>query len=168
MRSGITSAFSDPSGYHMAMRDEGFIDLAVTHNGWFQAGLIQDAWDRLRLSATKESLLRIAFSKTTKDRFLRRRWQGLMDCFNRQLATGLLSQARIASVSKAFGVSDRSLRRCCEEQLGVNSTRYLKLRPLPLRLVRRNLPVAPQRTAIRYASQTATLIGAIRPIVRIN
>jgi len=57
------------------MRDEGFADFAVTHNGRFQAGLIQAALDRLRLCTTKESLLRIAFIKTPKDLFLRRRWR---------------------------------------------------------------------------------------------
>jgi AraC-like DNA-binding protein len=263
MRSSVTSSFSGPSGFLVAMQDEGFLDCVVTHKGRFQAGLIQVALERLRLFAAKESLPRIARIKTPKDRILislpldgrssqfwggarvdaetlvtlgpgtsvhtrtdgpshwgaiwfpidawarytqaltgeiltipdfaclwrppaaarrllhhiladvmraaqirpealsaseaahgldqqlihsliecllgprmnddipiRRQRHTLIDRFDKLVATDLLSDVRVASISQVLGVSDRFLRQCCEEQLGMNPMRYLKLRRL--------------------------------------
>ena len=39
---------------------------------------------------------------------------------------------RIAEICAALGVSDRVLRRCCEEQMGMNATSYLRLHRMQL------------------------------------
>jgi AraC-like DNA-binding protein len=39
---------------------------------------------------------------------------------------------RIAEISAALGVSDRVLHRCCEEQMGMNATSYLRLHRMQL------------------------------------
>jgi AraC-like DNA-binding protein len=70
MRSSVTSAFSEPSSYRMAMRIGGFIDFAVTHHGPFQARLTQVALDHLHLIVVKEYLPRIAFISVPQDQVL--------------------------------------------------------------------------------------------------
>jgi AraC-like DNA-binding protein len=263
MRSSVTSAFSEPGAYQMAMRAEGVDDFAFTHYGRFQARLTQVALDHLRIFAVKESLPRIAFISVPKDQALislplrggspqvwggaraqpenlitlgpgarvhirtegpshwgaiwfpindfarysqalmgevptlpgfvcfwrppalasrllchiltdvlraahtrpdvltaaeaahgldqqlihalieclsgrplnddlpmRRRRHELMDRFERLVTTELLGDVSVAAISEALGVSDRFLRRCCEDQLGMNPLSYLKLRRL--------------------------------------
>ena len=61
---------------------------------------------------------------------MRRRRQALMIRFEKLVAADLSGYTRIATISKALGVSDRFLRRCCDEQLGMNPLSYLKLRRL--------------------------------------
>lgn len=70
MQSSVTSAFSEPESFRLAMRPEGTVRFIVTRRGRFRAQLIQVALDRLRLSAVDESLSRIAFVQIPKDRVL--------------------------------------------------------------------------------------------------
>jgi AraC-like DNA-binding protein len=61
----------------------------------------------------------------------------------------------IAELCRAIGVSDRTLRVCCEEQLGINPKRYLTLRRM--RLARQALrDGAPGSTTV---TETATQFG---------
>jgi AraC-like DNA-binding protein len=77
----------------------------------------------------------------------------------------------ITELCKAIGVSDRTLRVCCEEQLGINPKRYLTLRRMHLarRALRDGAPAATTVTEIatqfgfwqfgRFAGEYKSLFG---------
>jgi AraC-like DNA-binding protein len=70
MWSSVTSAFGEPCAFQQAMRAEGGLHFAVTHQGRFQARLSQVTLDRLHISNIKESLPRIAFVRIPDDTVL--------------------------------------------------------------------------------------------------
>ena len=63
---------------------------------------------------------------------MRRRRHELMDQFEELLTSGLSGEADIAEIGGMLGVSDRFLRRCCEQQFGMSPLSYLRLRRLQL------------------------------------
>ncbi len=70
MQSSVTSVFSEPEGFRLAMGSEGALRFTVTRRGRFRAQLVQVALDRLRLSAVEETLPRIALVRVPRDRVL--------------------------------------------------------------------------------------------------
>ena len=66
-----------------------------------------------------------------------RQHQGIVVGFEALLQAQPHQNLRIPEICKALGVSDRTLRLCCEEQLGLSPTKYLRLRRM--QLVRRAL-----------------------------
>jgi len=70
MPGSVTSAFSEPEDFEAACRAEGCCRLLITGRGQFCASVIQIALHVLRLSATQESLSRIAFMSLPADMVL--------------------------------------------------------------------------------------------------
>jgi AraC-like DNA-binding protein len=66
-----------------------------------------------------------------------RQHQGIVVGFEALLQAQPHQNLRIPEICEALGVSDRTLRLCCEEQLGLSPTKYLRLRRM--QLVRRAL-----------------------------
>ena len=63
--------------------------------------------------------------------------QGIIVRFEALLQAKPHQNLGITEICEALGVSDRTLRLCCEEQLGLSPTKYLRLRRM--QLVRRAL-----------------------------
>jgi hypothetical protein len=70
MPGSVTSVFSEAADFEAALRAEGVLRLLVTGPGAFRARLTQVALHRLRLSATEESLPRIATVAVPADMIL--------------------------------------------------------------------------------------------------
>jgi AraC-like DNA-binding protein len=70
MTGSVTSAFSEPEDFEVALRADGCLTLLVTGRGQFRARLTQVALHVLRLSATEEQLARIAFLTVPADTVL--------------------------------------------------------------------------------------------------
>jgi AraC-like DNA-binding protein len=83
-----------------------------------------------------------------------RRHRDIAVRFESLIQTQLDRNPRMAEICSALGVSDRTLRQCCEEQLGTSPTRYLRL--CRMQLVRRALyngsydGTSVSATAVRY------------------
>jgi hypothetical protein len=67
MAHSITSAFSEPKDFAAALRGEGYCSLLITGQGKFQAQLTQISLGKIRLSASQETLARIAFVEIPAD-----------------------------------------------------------------------------------------------------
>jgi hypothetical protein len=70
MPGSATSVFSEPEGFEAALRAEGCLGMLVTGRGQFRARLTQVSLHRLRLSATDETLARIAVVAVPADTLL--------------------------------------------------------------------------------------------------
>src|SRR5271170_2521240 len=70
MPGSVTSVFSEPEDFEVALRGEGGLGLLVTAPGQFRARLTQVALHRLRLSAGEEHLPRIALVAVPADMVL--------------------------------------------------------------------------------------------------
>ncbi len=62
MPGSVTSVFSEPADFEIALHAEGVLSLLITSPGEFRARLTQIALHRLRLSAVEEELPQIAFA----------------------------------------------------------------------------------------------------------
>lgn len=78
------------------------------------------------------------------DRFAARRHQLIMRRFGRLLEAHCHEARFLPEICQMIGVSERTLRRCCQEQIGMGPTRFLLLRRM--HLVRRALRQADPAT----------------------
>ena len=70
MPGSVTSVFSEPADFEVALREEGGLGLPITGPDQFRARLTQVKLNRLRLTATEEQLSRIAFVAVPADLIL--------------------------------------------------------------------------------------------------
>ena len=70
MPGSVTSLFSEPDEFQVALREDGLLNLLVTGSGQFRARLTQVTLHSLRLSAGDEYLSRIAFVAVPAAMFL--------------------------------------------------------------------------------------------------
>jgi AraC-like DNA-binding protein len=110
-------------------------------------------------------------SEAREDSVAQRQHQLIMRRFRRVVEENPDQPLYIPEVCKAIGVSERTLRVCCQEQLGLGPKRYLLLRRLHLarRALREGLPDATTVTEIatrygfwhfgRFAGEYQSLFG---------
>ena len=74
----------------------------------------------------------LSFGQASEDRSALRRHATIMRRFRRAVEETSDQALYIPELSKAIGVSDRTLEVCCQEQLGMSPKRYLRLRRMHL------------------------------------
>jgi transcriptional regulator GlxA family with amidase domain len=93
-------------------------------------------------------------SEVGEDNAAQQRHGLIMRRFHRVMAENLDQPLYLPEICKTIGVSDRTLRRCCQEHLGIGPKRYLLLRRMHLarRALRESSPTEETvtETATRY------------------
>ena len=84
----------------------------------------------------------LGLGEVREDRSALRQHEKIMRRFHRAVEENPDQALFIPELCKAIGVSERTLRICCQEQLGMSPKRYLLLRRM--HLVRRACARAPQ------------------------
>jgi len=95
----------------------------------------------------------LAEGEVGEDSVAQRRHELIMRRFRRMLEENPDEPLYLPGICKAIGVSDRTLRRCCQEHLGMGSKRYLLLRRMHLarRALRESSPI--EATVAKTATQ---------------
>ena len=113
----------------------------------------------------------LTMEEASEDRSALRRHEAIMRRFRRALEANDAQALYIPDLCKAIGVSGRTLRVCCQEQLGMSPKRYLLLRRMHLarRALRDGAPTAVTVTEIatrygfwhfgRFAGEYQSLFG---------
>ena len=108
-----------------------------------------------------------------EDRAAQRRHEAIMRRFRRAVEENPDQPLYIPELCKAIGVSDRTLRVCCQEHLGMSPKQYLLLRRMHLarRTLRNSAPTATTVTEIatqygfwqfgRFAGEYKSLFGEL-------
>jgi len=97
----------------------------------------------------------LATGDTSEERSARRRHAIIMQRFHRMLAEHPGQPLYIPEICQAIGVAERTLRVCCQEQLGTSPKHFLVMRRM--QLVRRELGLADPKTTT--VTEVATRYG---------
>jgi AraC-like DNA-binding protein len=142
--SGIMT-FGDPQSYQAAIRPAQ-AEVLVTAKGDFHAKLTQVELPRLWMQRSRESLPRVVLiDRTPVETGTGARHAMIMARFEDLLAANPGRSLYVAEICAGIGVSERTLRVCCQEHLGMGPMRYLWLRRM--HLAQRALILASPATA---------------------
>jgi AraC-like DNA-binding protein len=95
----------------------------------------------------------VASPSLFEDRAARRRHSKIMERFRSVLERNTGSAVYISAICAEIGVSQRTLRACCQEQLGISPKRYLLLRRMHLARRALRQPATPTTTVTEVATR---------------